>query len=82
MLCERCFAYKTKRAFVILIEYISVRGNGYDLPRNKLTAPLQSDFRRVFQPAATRNFHANDGDAFYIVIADNLGKFFRVVRVV
>ena len=54
-----------------LIKYISVCGNGHDLPRNKFSAMLQSRFRRIFQSAAARNFHTHDRHALDVVIAND-----------
>lgn len=65
-----------------LIEYFSVRGNGYDLPRNKLSAALQCDFCRVFQSAAAGHFHAHDGHAFNIVIANYFGELLGIVHAI
>ncbi len=60
-----------------LIKYISVDGNGYDLPRNEFSAVLQGGFRCLCQSAAAGNLHAYDGHTLDVVIAYDFGELIQ-----
>ena len=62
------------------IENFPVRGNRNHLPRNELSAFLQRVFRRIFQPATARHFHAHDGYAFNIGPADDFSQLIRIIH--
>ena len=65
-----------------LVQNTAVAGNGDDSPRNKFSARFKRVYRSVFDAAAAGYFHADDGEAFDIVFADNRSKLFRVVAFV
>lgn len=62
-----------------LVENPAVGGDSNNLPGNHFFAGFQSAFYSVFDAAAAGNFHAYHGDAFNVVIRNDLSKFFSVV---
>ena len=54
-----------------------------NLPRDgEFPAVFQSGYRRLRNPSAAGNLHTHDGDAFYIVFADNLGQLIGIIHAV
>lgn len=61
-------------------ENLSICGDGVHLPGEKFTAGLQGIYGCILDSAAAGDFHAHNGDAFNIVLADDLGKLFTVIH--
>ena len=60
----------------------TVHRDGDHLPRNEFPALLERLFRRQFQPAAAGHLHPHDGDAFDVVLPDDLRQLFGIVHAV
>ena len=60
-----------------LSDDLPVRGNGYDVQRNALTAVFGCCFHCSAQAAATGYGHPGDGDGADIVVLKNLRQLFR-----
>ena len=58
----------------------SICGDGVDLPGEKFAAGFHGIYGCILDSAAAGDFHAHDGDAFKIVLADDLGKLFTVIH--
>lgn len=65
-----------------LFQYLTFGGYCVHLPRDELTACLESVLRSILYAATAGNLHAYDGHALYIVVSDNLCKLFGVVDIV
>ncbi len=65
-----------------LFQYLTFGGYCVHLPRDELTACLESVFRSVLYAAAAGNLHADYSYALDIVVGDNLCKLFGVVDIV
>lgn len=65
-----------------LVQYSAISGNGDHLPRNELPAVLQCGDSCVFEAAAAGNFHSHDGNALYIVSANDLRQLFGIVYII
>ena len=57
----------------------SICRNGINLPWEKFTACFHGIYRCMLDTAAAGNFHAYDGYAFDIILADDLGQLFTVI---
>ena len=60
----------------------AVHRHGDHLPRDELPALLERRFRRYLQPAATGYLHADNGDAFDVVLPKDLRQLFGIIRAV
>lgn len=49
------------------------------MPGNELTTVLQRLLGGIFQPAAARYLHTNHGEAFDVILAEDVGELFGVV---
>ena len=60
----------------------TVHRHGDHLPRDELPALLERRFRRYLQPAAAGHLHADNGDAFDVVLPKDLRQLFGIIRAV
>ena len=63
-----------------LFDNLTVRGNGHNAPRDKLSAGPKRLLYRVFDAAAAGHLHSDDGHAFDLVPGDDLRQFLGVVH--
>ena len=77
--CLIIYSFPTPQLFFLPS---AIQRDGNDLPRNKLPTLPQCGFRRIFQPAAAGDFHAHDGHALNVVIADDLGELLGIVHTI
>ena len=68
--------------YCCLLQYLPFGGYCIHLPRYEFAACLKRVLCGILYAAAARNLHTDDGHALYIVIGDNLCKFFSVVDIV
>ena len=61
-----------------LLQYLTVGRNGDHLPRDHLSAGLQSSLYRVFNTAAARNLHSYHGYALNIIVTQDFRQFLAV----
>ena len=52
------------------------------MPGNKFAAGLERSFGGMFYPCAAGNFHAHDGNAFYVILPDDFGQLFCIIHAV
>ena len=56
--------------------------NRYNGPRDHLAAFLKGFDGSMFQTAAARNLHADNGDAFDIILTNDFGQLFGIIHTV
>jgi len=62
-----------------VFEDAAIGRDGHDLPGDHLAALLQGFLGGEVETATARNFHADDGDAADVILAENLRQFFGVI---
>ena len=65
---------------ILTVQNGSVDGNRHDLPGQEFAAVLQCGNCGLFQTTAARYFHAHHRDALDVVLTDDFGEFFAVIR--
>ena len=65
-----------------VIQQFALDGNGLHLPRQQLAAVLQRSADGVFQSAAARHLHANNGYAFDVVLTEDFGQLLAVIHII
>ena len=63
-----------------LSDNLPVRGNGYDVQRNILTAVFDGGFDCIAEAAAAGYSHPCDGDGADIVVLENFSQLLRIVH--
>ena len=61
-------------------KHLTVRGDRDDLPRDKFAAVFQRRGRRLGKSSAAGNLHSDNGDAFYVVFADDCRQLLGIIH--
>ena len=70
-------SFRMSTVFIsVILQDPSIRPDRVDLPRNELSARHQGILYSSFDPAAARNFHADNGHTLDLVVFDDLGELF------
>ena len=65
-----------------IVQQVALDGNGLHLPRQQLAAVLQRGANGVFQSAAARHLHADNGYAFDVVLTEDFGQLLAVIHII
>ena len=67
---------------LFLLYYIAIKVYGYDLPWQEFATFLQCVFCCSLKTATAWDYHTHDGNAFDIVLSDDLGQFVCVICII